>query len=340
METIRNYLDTMFANMPNTPSVLRAREELWQMMEDKYNELIEEGKTENEAVGTVISEFGNLSELAEAIGIEEEVKRQEIEVKAEEQPKIVISVDEAKDYLRDKAAAANKQSLGICLCIISVVGGILGDAFLPGYLDALAALFMFGLIAAGVVLLVLAASSMKKWNHIRSNKITLSMDATKYVVEEKDRFAKTRSLLVTVGTLLCAMCWLPAVLLDEFVPIRVIDDISGAMFFIFIGIGVMLLVYQAQILRGYSYLLKTRGKETLKATYSPDKKKKMHYANVGVECMMAVFWPTVVCVYLILSFVCVGWLWSWIIWPAAAIAHAIIERTLLVEVTEEEKEVV
>ena len=57
MQAIRNYLETMFMNLPNTPEVLRAKEELWQMMEDKYTELKNEGKSENEAVGTVISDF-------------------------------------------------------------------------------------------------------------------------------------------------------------------------------------------------------------------------------------------------------------------------------------------
>jgi hypothetical protein len=38
-------------------------------MEDKYNELISEGKKENEAIGIVISEFGNLDELAEGLGL-------------------------------------------------------------------------------------------------------------------------------------------------------------------------------------------------------------------------------------------------------------------------------
>ena len=51
METIKSYLETMFANMPNTPEVIRAKTELLGMMEDKYNELIQEGKSENEAVG-------------------------------------------------------------------------------------------------------------------------------------------------------------------------------------------------------------------------------------------------------------------------------------------------
>ena len=69
METIKSYLETMFANMPDTPEVIRAKFELFGMMEDKYNELISEGKSENEAVGTVISEFGNLDELADTLGL-------------------------------------------------------------------------------------------------------------------------------------------------------------------------------------------------------------------------------------------------------------------------------
>ena len=45
METIKNYLESMFRNLPNTEEVLRAKSELLQMMEDKYTELIREGKS-------------------------------------------------------------------------------------------------------------------------------------------------------------------------------------------------------------------------------------------------------------------------------------------------------
>ena len=76
MNAIRNYLDNMFRNLPNTEEVRRAKTELLEMMEDKYEELIKEGKTENEAVGIVISEFGNLDELAESLGISEAVAEQ------------------------------------------------------------------------------------------------------------------------------------------------------------------------------------------------------------------------------------------------------------------------
>ena len=50
METIRNYLESMFSQLPNTPEVLKAKYELGLMMEDKYSELIADGKSENEVI--------------------------------------------------------------------------------------------------------------------------------------------------------------------------------------------------------------------------------------------------------------------------------------------------
>ena len=57
METIRNYLESMFSQLPNTPKVLKAKYELGQMMEDKYSELIADGKSENEVIGTIIKVY-------------------------------------------------------------------------------------------------------------------------------------------------------------------------------------------------------------------------------------------------------------------------------------------
>ena len=63
METIKNYLETMFANLPDTEETRRAKSELLSMMEDKYNELKAQGMAENAIVGTIITEFGNIDEL-------------------------------------------------------------------------------------------------------------------------------------------------------------------------------------------------------------------------------------------------------------------------------------
>ena len=69
MDTIDTFLDAMFAPYPSTPRLLEAKGELRAMMEDAYADAVGRGKTHNEAVGQVITDFGNLEELAPVLGI-------------------------------------------------------------------------------------------------------------------------------------------------------------------------------------------------------------------------------------------------------------------------------
>ena len=69
MDQIKEYIKNLFRGIPETPDVLRAKAELMEMMEDKYEQLLQEGKSPQEAFGTVVSEFGDLEELSEAMGI-------------------------------------------------------------------------------------------------------------------------------------------------------------------------------------------------------------------------------------------------------------------------------
>ena len=73
MDTIETFLDNMFAPYPATPRLIEARSELRAMMEDAYNDAIAQGKTHNEAVGQVITDFGNLHELAPILGIAQDI---------------------------------------------------------------------------------------------------------------------------------------------------------------------------------------------------------------------------------------------------------------------------
>ena len=74
MDTIETFLDNMFAPYPATPRLIEARAELRAMMEDAYNDAIAQGKTHNEAVGQVITDFGNLHELAPVLGIAQDIQ--------------------------------------------------------------------------------------------------------------------------------------------------------------------------------------------------------------------------------------------------------------------------
>ncbi len=74
MDVINAYLETMFSPYPQTPRLLEAKEDLRGMMEDAYNEAISAGRSHNEAVGKVITEFGNLDELAPVLGIASDIR--------------------------------------------------------------------------------------------------------------------------------------------------------------------------------------------------------------------------------------------------------------------------
>ena len=114
METIKNYLENMFSHLPNTPEVQKAKYELYQMMEDKYNELISEGKSDNEAIGIVISEFGNLDELADSLGIKSFVDPSQAMPAAK-----TLSRETAAAFLMDSAKHAYLTAFGVLLCIIA-----------------------------------------------------------------------------------------------------------------------------------------------------------------------------------------------------------------------------
>ncbi len=345
METIRNYLDTMFANLPNTPAVVRAKNELWQMMEDKYNEMIADGRTENEAVGTIISEFGNLSELAEALGLEKEINgytdeaddsadtengeneghKAEFKAETDENARIIKKA-EAEDLIRERSESAMRVGLGIAICILSILGPVFGDIFFSGNLKFIGVIIMIIMVGIGAAVIVFGANSEETWKELKKEKCTLSMDSTKYVAGERSTYSRNHTLFLTLGIMLCAISWVPTLIFSEVLPKY--EDASSGLLFVAVAIGVMLIVYTAMRMNGYDSLLELNGKGTLKADYKPEDNNEVKYIHPVAEFFMSVYWPTITCLYLILSFTTFKWGITWIIWPIMGILHRPLRRAL------------
>ena len=60
---LRAYIDALFASAPQTAAVQELKEEMLQNLTDKYNDLIAEGKTEEEAYKIAVSSIGDVSAL-------------------------------------------------------------------------------------------------------------------------------------------------------------------------------------------------------------------------------------------------------------------------------------
>lgn len=69
MNQIRNYIEVMFSSLPNTQEVVEMKLNMLENIEEKFQELLKDGKNENEAVGLILADFGSMEELKEELGI-------------------------------------------------------------------------------------------------------------------------------------------------------------------------------------------------------------------------------------------------------------------------------
>ena len=325
METIKNYLETMFANMPNTEAVRKAKSELLAMMDDKYSELIAEGVSENEAVGTVISEFGNLDELAAELGLEAEVEEEKEYIKQSNRKP--VSLDEVKDYLDKERICALRGALAIACFIISPVGCIVFEDVLH-LNEQYGIAFLFLCIALGVGLLIYNGTNGNSMAYIVNEPCQIDIMTNDYVVDERRHYHNSHSMRLTIGTLLLVLCWLPAALFDDVNPIM--DDLTGAALFILIACGVFLIIYTNVINSSFDKVLKINDEKTISGNY----RGKRMYKNKKVANMMSVYWSTITCIYFIWSFATFDWATTWIIWPVASLVKRIIDINLMEECNE------
>lgn len=288
MNAIKNYLDNMFRNLPNTEEVRRAKSELLQMMEDKYEELISEGKSENEAVGIVISEFGNLDELAESLGITEAVTENPDESKP------MLSLDRVKEYL----AMINKRSillpLAIALCIISVITNVIAD-FLPIHVNIIGVGGMFGVIAVAVGLFIYTGIENKKFAEIKNKECSLSIETAEYVRNERKSYKSTYKVLASLGIALCIVSIINPMILNSFPFLN--SNLGTILFFFFVAFGVFLITSANTKMDGYDRLLELNEAGKMSETFVPKEDRKVNKAPIIIASIA-------VLVIAVITFVC------------------------------------
>lgn len=326
METLKNYLENMFLNLPDTPEVRKAKGELLQMMEDKYTELKKEGKAENEAVGIVISEFGNLDELAEDLGIKPFVGEESISGP-------VLSLEEAKDFLKDMLTRSYLIALGVMLCIISPVPAVFFTAkginsesdiaVVKG--SMLGGMFLFLLVAVGVAVLIFANVMKHKWQQIEHNAVGIDFQVMDYAKKQYESIRGSHALCLSLGCMLCILSFIPSMVIDTIFSNVFWYEFSGGIMLILVAVGVYLMVFTGNRNKGYQRLFALNAKGTMGNTHVPESAKGTEYSSEKVTVIMSVYWQTVTCLYLCVSFLTFDWRFTWVIWPVAALIHSIIK---------------
>ena len=331
MEAIRNYLETMFMHLPSTPEVQKAKAALYEMMEDKYNELLAQGHTENEAVGTVISEFGNLEELKETLGISEIMDEQPQEDKRK------LSFDEVYSFLRQRAKEGMLVALGAALCVACSVPIILIEGYLE-YIrlneeiaDMIGVGLMLVMIAVAVGLFIYAGSIAGRWKHLKAMACSVDFETMNYVADEANRFSPIRVMMITFGVILCIFCWFPAAILSMFPGAKIMEPIGVSLILIFVATAVFLFITAGTRSSSYHTILSLTDPGTIgrgaAASTAQGAAETVYYDNRFLAFLMPVYWPTITCIYLVWSFLTFNWHITWIIWPIAAIVGKIIRNS-------------
>lgn len=233
-----------------------------------------------------------------------------------------ISLDEAKEYIKDRRFAAKRIGAGVVLCILSLViliylasmaeyGKIGISEDVAGGLG-IAALIL--LVIPAVALFITTGMKMEKYQYIDTEIIELEYGVTGIIKEKKQGDSERYTLGIVIGVSLCIISILPLVVMGAFGFPDYLLVTGIVLLFLIVAAAVYLLIQVCMARETYDRLLQ-EGEFTVRV-----KKTKRE-----PEKWATIYWPLVTAVYLGYSLYTFDWGRSWIIWPVAGVFSAVLK---------------
>lgn len=323
MNVIIAYLETMFGAYPQTPRLLEAKAELHSMMEDAYTSLIAAGRSENEAVGQVISDFGNLEEVAPVLGITSDITPGETAAVSQHP---VVALEEAKAYAAAQEGIRFRVTSAVVLFVLSpVLLLLLPVAAESGTLqmaDAVAQfiglLTVLVLVGSGVLLLVNTSRETSPYKHIAEGRFVTSPDVVRWAdaLADQHEHARIRALQIAIGLWILAAA--PMIAFGLLLEDSPHSDLWSAL-------GVVLVL--VMVAAGLAILLPKTWAHTVAEMLRQGTKAgsgKVDDKDGIIAVIAAIYWPLLTAIYLAWSFIGDAWAVSWIIWPVGGVLFGAI----------------
>lgn len=305
METIVVYLDNMFASLPKKPELEHLKQELLSGMEEKYHELKRDGKSENEAIGIVISEFGNIEELTAELGIHPVESEQVVKVP-------VLTEEEAYTYVAARTSSGLWTGIGVflCACGVALLIGLdtlfeNKNAIVADKGSMLGLVGMFMLVAVAVGMFIYSGKKLERFKNLEQGfQLPYALKAS--LLRSQALYAPTYRLSLITGVCLCVLSpvfiFATSYVNDDFTPYGVVA------FLVIAAVAVFLFIYYGNIQGAYTKLL-----EEPKVT--AQKKEEDRF----IGAMGAVLWPLATVIFLFTGFVYQRWDVNWAVFPIAGI---------------------
>lgn len=229
-----------------------------------------------------------------------------------------ITLEQANTYLDTAKAVASKIALGVALCILSpapliYLGGLSSEEGRFTLSEPLAGgvglTVMLVMVAAAVALFLFFGSRLSPYEHLDSQPVELAYGVDGVVKKRQEQYQPTHLMLLVVGITLCILSLVPLM-----VGAAINEDgmavITGlVLMFVFVAVGVFLLVRTCIIAGSFQRLLET-------GDYTRAHKQEEN------SPLATIYWGLVLAVYLGWSFWTMDWGRTWLVWPVAAVLYA------------------
>lgn len=231
-----------------------------------------------------------------------------------------VSMQEANGYLEAKYARAQRSALATALFVLSPVPIILLDGAAQAHMipltentaGGLGAVLLLLIVVMGCIASVAASGWMRRFDYLKRGDFELEYGVEGVLRERRDKAEHRRVVSVSVAIALIILSITPLIIagvMDAADTVTIF--LAGLMLAIDAG-AVYLLVPAGAVSSGCNLLLSDCGYGDPEVR--ANKKKSRKFSGV--------YWPIVVAIYLVWSFLAKGWGISWIIWPVAALVAA------------------
>ncbi|WP_107994973.1 hypothetical protein [Trichococcus paludicola] len=311
MDTLKNYVDSVFANLLKTPEVLEQKNAMLRKMQNKYQQLKSDGKSEHEAISGAIAAHGNIDDFT--------VPDIPFTPAEHLQNEVYLTPEQVDEYIDHRHHFAWAMATGVFLCIMGPASLFLGQ-YLAGYrdgqggrtsemLDILTLVPLFIFVAAGVALFILYGMKEQQFE-LEEKRIKLDSTTYSRLKAEHKAFRPRLAVAVATGVALCILA--PVSMLLSVVLLGEENGLSLVFLLSFIAIGVFLFIFYGIQDETYEKLLSI-------GEFAKDKAEK----NKVVGIVAGVVFPLAAAIYLIAGFVYYAWGSAWIIFPIVGILFGI-----------------
>lgn len=241
-----------------------------------------------------------------------------------------MTAEDINGFMEATSESSRKIATGVMLCILSpavliglegFIGGSGSGVISEDIVVLLGLLFLFIMISGASMLFIRSSAVMKRYQYVKEGAFYLEQGSVNVIEGVLADFEPQFSGGIAKGVTLCIMSPVPLIvaaligLEDRWVVLMV------PALLLMVAIAVNIFIRMGMVRDGFLMLLKRKETDPIMDSVNKENARKE-------EKLSSIYWPLVVAVYLLWSFIGSAWHISWTIFPVAGLIFAAISNAI------------